>query len=466
MILMIALFVLAAILWIVPLLQHGRTPVIGALVLLTGTVFGPAFFSIDGPIQMSLDRLLFVALLGMLAIRWRQGQLQWSRFTRTDWGVAVLLMWLLVSSLISGPAPQGQSPISDWLSCFAMPVGMYVAIRLSDIRASDMLWVQRMLLGLSVYLAITAVFEVTGLHRLVVPRYVVDPTEWEFFGRGRGPLMNPSGNAIVISIGLVIAVLGIIHSTRRMKLVYSLLTITLLAGVYSTLTRSGWLGAIAAMGVIVLVYSPRWVRVLGLASIVVLGGASVAGLKDQFLRMKRDKNLTSADAEKSVQLRPLLAIVAWEMFKDKPIFGHGYGHYFACADSYHNIRTYDMPLNQARPYAQHNVFLSILVDSGLMGLTIFVSILITISSLGWQLARNTSLSIAVRNGGLLWLGGFAAYFCNGMFQDASIIPMANMFLFFLAGIAMTLHQRGLAKTPTLSPPVAIAGTGLPAALSH
>ena len=102
-----------------------------------------------------------------------------------------------------------------------------------------------------------------------------------------------------------------------------------------------------------------------------------------------------------------------------------------------------MPLENARPYAQHNVFLAILVDSGLIGLSMLIVMLVTISSMAWNLARNQGHSVAIRCGGLLWLGTFAAYFCNGMFQDVTIIPMVNMFLFFFAGICVSLCERGV-----------------------
>ena len=72
------------------------------------------------------------------------------------------------------------------------------------------------------------------------------------------------------------------------------------------------------MAIVGLVHSPRWVRVLGLAATVLLAGAMAMGLKEQLMAFKRDKALSAADAAKSIELRPLLAAVAWEMFKDKP----------------------------------------------------------------------------------------------------------------------------------------------------
>ncbi len=444
MMLLIVLFALAAIVWMLPLIQTARTFQLATLVLVTGTVLGPAFFSIDGPIQLSLDRMLWGAMFAFVAIRWRMGELKLPQLNRVDAVVAAITVWLLVSVMIGGADPPKEAPpIAKWLFFIAMPVGMYVIARISEVTESDLQWGYRVLLGLGLYLAVMAIFEVSGMHALVFPRYIVDPKDWEFFGRGRGPLLNPSGNGIVMCTALVIAVLGVIRSTYRMRAVYLVLSALLLVGVYCTLTRSAWMGAIATVGTVALIYSPRWVRVLGLATAVFVGGAGVLGLKDQLLHLKRDKNLTSADAEKSVQLRPLLAVVAWEMFKDHPITGHGFGHYFAHSSKYHSIRSYDMPLENARPYAQHNVFLAILVDSGLIGLSMLIVMLVTISGMAWNLARNQGHSVAIRCGGLIWLGTFAAYFCNGMFQDVTIIPMVNMYLFFVAGIAVSLYERGV-----------------------
>ena len=233
------------------------------------------------------------------------------------------------------------------------------------------------------------------------------------------------------------------------------MTLIVLAGLYATLTRSAWMGGIAAIGLVAFIHSARWQRVLALAMVLLVGGASVAGLKDQLVRLKRDKNLTAEDAEKSMKLRPLLAVVSWEMFKDHPIKGHGFGHYFAHNDAYHNDRSYEMPLEQARTYAQHNVFLSLLVDTGLVGFSMFALWLLMLAGIGWKLARQVRDRPESRWVGLLSLGAMIAYFCNGMFQDVLIIPMVHMFLFFIAGVSVTVFQHGVAVTAPKQFPVPV-----------
>jgi len=258
--------------------------------------------------------------------------------------------------------------------------------------------------------------------------------------------MNPSGNGFLISISLTACLLGIIQSGRRGKLLYGAAFTVLLIGLYSTLTRSVWLGGFAGLAMVGFFYAPRWLRVLGLAAFVLLAGASLLGVRDQLVRMKRDKNLTAADAEKSVKLRPLLAVIAWEMFKDRPMTGHGFGRYGQAKDRFHTIRSYDLPLEDARNYVQHNVFLSVLVDTGLIGLGLVLSWLMMIVGVAWTLANNTLSRPQARLIGLLLMGTMAAYLGNGMFHDIMIIPMVHMFLFFIAGIAVSVYQGGLASS--------------------
>ena len=438
------LFSLAFLVWMIPVIQRGRVFVLAMLVLGVGTVFGPPFFAIDGPIQISLDRVLLFGVFALAAIGWRMGKVTIPKLTRLDWLVLGIVGWFFISALRGGPVPTGSSPTARWLFYIAMPAGMYALARVVSLRYRDVRWMLTGMIAIGLYLAVTAILEISGFHGLVFPKFIVNAEAWEFYGRGRGPLMNPSGNGILMTLGLVGVVVAFFHAGRQSKLLWLVASLVLLGGVYATLTRSAWLGTGCVLGMLSLVYAPRWVRVIGLASVVVLGGLSLSGVKDQLIRMKRDKNLSAADAEKSMQLRPLLAVVAWEMFKDRPIVGHGYGHYFEHNSPYHTSRSYGLPLEQARSYAQHNVLLSVLVDTGLVGLALFGSWLAMLIGLGWRLARQASNENEIRWVGLMLLGALTAYLCNGMFQDVMIIPMVHMFLFFLAGVGVTVYQAGLA----------------------
>ncbi len=430
--LLITLFSLSAAVWTIPLLRGGRVISLAMLVLLVSTLFGPLFYSIDGPVQMSLDRIAMVALFGLIAIRWRMGRLNISPQARTDWLVAGIAIWFLIRVL-----GDDGSGISLWLTFVSMPVGMYAVTRLEKVRDQDIGWFISGLIALGCYLAITAVFEITGFHGLVFPRYIANPELQEFLGRGRGPLLNPVGNGILITMAFVASLIKLIHADRLGKLTFSATTLILVAGIYATLTRSVWVGALLATALIGLVYLPRWVRIIGLAMAVLCAAGFAMGFSDNLLKIKRDKHVTASDAEKSVQLRPLLVVIAYEMFKDRPVAGHGYRRYLKTSIPYHAVRNYDLPLEEVRGYVQHNVLLAILVDTGLIGLSIIVLWLVIVSAIGWQLARGREYELESRMLGLILIGLLATYCCNGMFHDVSIIPMVHMVLFFTGGLAVT-----------------------------
>ena len=58
--------------------------------------------------------------------------------------------------------------------------------------------------------------------------------------------------------------------------------------------------------------------------------------------------------------------------------------------------------------------------------------------------------------GLVFLAFMTAYLANGMFHDLSIVPMVNMFLFFLGGaivgLAAWIDSPSATTSPTLPRP--------------
>ena len=199
--------------------------------------------------SISIDRVLWAIMLMFVVIQWRLGNVRLSRLTRIDWMVIAFVGYLIVNAVAAGFGPYGTLAVSRWLFYVAMPAGVYLVARVVDIRESDIRWFFTTMIVTSLYLAVTAVFEWRELHQFVFPRYITDPKVLEFYGRGRGPLMNPIANGFIINFGVIACVLGFMKSDRRMKLVYLGLGLVLLAGAYATLTRSIWLGVVLSVNV-------------------------------------------------------------------------------------------------------------------------------------------------------------------------------------------------------------------------
>ena len=180
----------------------------------------------------------------------------------------------------------------------------------------------------------------------------------------------------------------------------------------------------------------------------VLAAALVAATQwENLLSFKRDEALAAEKTAESVELRPIMTVVAWHMFLDRPLWGCGYSQYKTEHRNYLSDRSTDLPLERARDYIPHNVVLSLLTETGLVGLGLFLAMVCFWTRDAWRLWSDAALPLWARQQGLLMLIALGAYFINGMFHDVSVQPMMNMTLFFLAGVTAGLRPLTSGRSP-------------------
>ncbi len=295
--------------------------------------------------------------------------------------------------------------------------------------------------ALGTYIALTACAEKLEWTWAVFPRYIADPKIQEFLGRARGPLLNPSGNGVLLGLGLAVSMLiPFWYRGWKRVLLWALVPLSLM-GTVCTLTRCVWMSsAVIAVGITTCYVPQRW-RVAFLVTIVSIGSVGMIAKANSFVSFKRDKNVSVEDMKESAQLRPYLAMIAWKMFKDHPILGCGTAQYRAKAVDYLYDRTVDMPLEKAAPYVQHNILLALLVENGLIAVVPFCFLLVQWTRWSLQLWNASELAVEMRQMGLVLLSTMTAFFIIGMFQDLLIMPMMNAYLFFLAGCIRNLHSK-------------------------
>ncbi|QDS87049.1 O-Antigen ligase [Rosistilla ulvae] len=434
------LFALAAGVWGIYLAHRVSLQLLALVVLIVGTVFGPVFFAINGPIQFSIDRILWFVMLGLFALRSLRDRTRPIELNRMDWLIVAFVGWLLLSMVISDAPQAGPEPLARWIFYALLPMGMYIVARFARLSRFELRVVQRSFIGLGIYLGLTALAEKAELKSLVFPRFIIDPEYIEFLGRGRGPLLNPTGNGFLLSIGIAAMLLAFQHRSRFARLGYGIAMLAAAGGVFATLTRSVWIAAIAAVSLTQFNRISRGIRIWAVVTSLVLAGGLAIGFGDQILNLKRDKNLSASAAADSIALRPMLAVIAWEMFKERPLTGVGYGHYFAFNQQYAKATEWEMPLRTATSYHQHNVLLSYLVDTGLIGAGLWIIMAIGWGMKAWQISRSSSACPEAQNIGLLMIATLSSYLLNGMFQDVSIIPMLNMYLFYFAGLTVAVDS--------------------------
>ena len=160
--------------------------------------------------------------------------------------------------------------------------------------------------------------------------------------------MNPIANGILLATCLgsardVVAA----AADRAGQLLLIGIAMLLLAGLYCTMTRSVWMGGILALALAVGLALP-WNWRLPLLGGGVLAVALVAATQwENLLSFKRDEALAADKTAESVELRPIMTVVAWHMFLDRPLWGCGYWQYKTEHRNYLSDRSTDLPLERA-----------------------------------------------------------------------------------------------------------------------
>lgn len=429
-----------ASIWAAVLFVRGGLLAGGLITLLAGTCFGFYFYHLPTkPIPLTADRVLWLGLMAQGLVWWRLGWSDPKRPTRGDAVLAALLVVLAASTMTHDWRVGGAQPLSRLLFYYVMPVGMYWVGRQAILGRRSITWLLGWLVVFGVYLSATATAEMLQLWWAVFPKYIASTSSVEFLGRGRGPVMNPAGCGLLQGLCLAAALVLLPSAGRRGKVVLVAACLVMGAGIYSTLTRSAWLGAGLGVITVAVLMLPRRLRLAVPAACVLAATLLAATQWHNLLEFKRDKELSARETAESAKLRPILATVAWKMFVARPVWGCGFGHYDEEHLNFLSDRNTELPLEKARPFIQHNVVLSLLVETGMIGAALFALLMALWGREAWLVCRSASPPWA-RQYAVLFLAGLANYLVNGMFHDVSIMPMIHMVLFFLAGIMVGVRQ--------------------------
>lgn len=413
------------------------------VVLLAATCFGLPFLDIQvGSISLTVDRIAWLVLIVQYAIWRRKGWADPKPLTKTEWLLLSFAGLMTLSTFTADWRVNGSEPAVRLLIYYLMPVSVYWVARQTKLSERSVLAVFGCLAAFGVYLAVTTIAETHKIWWLVYPKYIegtISSSKLEFIGRGRGPLLHPMGNGILLAVCMISALTWWPRLRRPGRAVLVALLLLFCLAIYCTLTRSVWMGGMLALAIVLAVTIPRGWRVLILGGGLLIAVLAAASQWEHLMEFKRDRDLTAQQTAESVHMRPILAAVAWKMFLDRPLLGCGLSQYPRESLNYLSDRSTGLPLEKGRGYYPHNVFLSLLTEAGLVSLASFVVLLSLWGRDAWRLWRLRSAPLWARQQGLLFLTAMGVYLVNGMFHDTSIVPMANMTLFFLAGVTAGLR---------------------------
>lgn len=408
--------------------------ILALTVIIAGSVFGREFFSIDiGPLPLSLDRLLWIGMMIQFGWLLVMGRNRLAPIQRIDLLVGALALVLAFSTFSHDFTYRDNLPLARLLFFNFMPMGIYLVARTATVDERQLRWIWYSLIGFAIYLAATGIAEWRNWPQFVFPRFIMDIRYSEFLGRARGPFLNPVACGIFQSVGLVAAIAAWPGLGRRGRIVAAGIISLLLLGIFATFTRSVWIAA--ALAATITLWLPASNRQRG--GLIIVGASAlalfVAFFAEDIKAFKRDKEVSKAEMAESAQLRPLLAEVAMQMAVDRPVLGHGFGQYVPASRIYHQ-QVSTSPLKKVLPYRQHNVLLSYLTETGLVGMSLLIGIGALFLMASYQVYARGRAGSAARAIGLLGMVTLLLYFVNGMFHDVSIVPMVGSLFYFMLGL--------------------------------
>lgn len=436
-------FGLAAIAWGAIFARRASLLVGCGLLLVVSYAFGHEFWNFRiGPLPLTLDRVLLLGLLAAFVVQFRFGRFSIRRMTGSDWLLAAMLALFTVSAFFSGQPQITDGVTSKWgrlVTSFLLPATLYGVIRQLPITRRD--W-SRMLIALvvlGVYLACTGALEVAGCWSFVFPRYIADPGLGIHFGRARGPELNAVSLGLYLTACCLCAWTLLSQVGRRSYQLVLLAAVPLIAGgVLLTYTRSTWIG-LAAGGLIVAGFQiPRRLRIPTLAGSTLVGLLFVAVSWSHLIGLQREG--AAADAEHSVDQRTSFAYVSWQMFSDHPLLGVGFGRFYDQKLPYLSDRSQKFELESIRGLHHHNTLLSVLTETGLVGLAAFVAVFVVWGRCAYGLATSAESSPWIRAQGVLMLALIANYLSSAVFHDLTLLPSQELLLFVFAAVTVNLHQ--------------------------
>jgi O-antigen ligase len=454
-----AILALAVLVWAFVFARHGSL-VVGCLTfVVVGYVLTRDFWQTHaGPVPLTLDRLLIAGLVAMFSWRLLRQNLRLRPLTGADWLGILLVGYLTVRCVLTespGNVASSVPPFWRLIATFWMSAALFAIIRNAELDERHWKWLLTGLAALGLYLALTGIAEVKQQWWAVFPRFIANPNLGTHYGRARGPILMSASLGVYLVVCFWAAWFLWQHVGRYGRLALSGAMIVMCAALYFTYTRSCWLGLLGGMALIPLMHFPKSWRpavVAGLILGIGAGGIFVGGKVVDMGRKDSD-----GDAGHSVYQRASFLYVSLRMFRDAPLVGCGFGRFYDKKMPYLSDRSQQLELESLRPLDHHNTFLSILTETGIIGLTLFVALLMAWGRTAWQLISDKQSPEWVRNQGLFSLAVLITYLCNALFHDLTLSPNEQWILCLVTGFSVGLQsmsrQQASRVSATASMPV-------------
>lgn len=403
--------------------------------------------------------MVLIALIFIIELMLKKREIL--KFSAAEIAMMLFSLYLIFSIIIAGTyinEEKGFSP-GMFLNTYGFPfVIFFISKNIIDNESK----IRKFFFFLSfigLYLGLTSIFEYFQLKQFVFPRYIMSEWIGGFYGRARGPFLQPAVNGTVMGILIFVSASLLLHENKGWKKYFYVISIIcLLMGILFTLTRSCWVATLAAIFTMpILIPRVRKLFFISLVTITILSlfimkysEIRTRGFADEGDLYKKKATLVEkivfrTTTESSVYGRVNLYKAAFILFLDSPFFGHGYGAFQQAKQGYGiNLQLLYSSANEARIAGIHDTTMSLLVDLGLVGVILYLFIMIYILNICRKLYNKLPREIFSGKDLLASsVGMFIVYLVSSQMFDMRFFLFPNCLFFCVAGILVGLYQRML-----------------------
>ncbi len=285
------------------------------------------------------------------------------------------------------------------------------------------------------------------------------------FMRAHGTLEQPNpyagylGYLLPVAASLTFAWLGKARGARDGALSNAagigalVATAALGSGILMSWSRGAWLGAAAAVAVVIIAHGRRTMLVAGAAAVLLVGATVLAGPEQitgslagrlgnlgQYFDAPDPARTEITDENFSVLERLAHWRAGLAMFDDAPWLGVGIGNYGVAYAAYHQPYWYD-PLGHA-----HNVFINFMAETGALGTTAFLVFWVAIAVVAFRSLRGAT-SAFPRAMAVGVLGAWTYLTVHSFFDNLFVQHLQLQLALLLAGLAALTHDRSTQSIP-------------------
>lgn len=327
--------------------------------------------------------------------------------------------------------------LAEFGRSFGIPFLFFLILRWSAPTLEEMRSFAIVMLILAIYLTAVSILERLDLYSMIIPYWIGNRTVNSTIGNGRsgGPFLQSEFNGLALGLIYCIILGKTYLDDRNIRPIAYAAACLCLVGIFLTYTRAAWVGVGLATLVLVLKPPPageRWVT-LKRCSVVVMA-LIVLGAFFLFPTKSAEQRFTDED---TVYFRANLWATGLSMVRDQPVLGHGLGRFETNVANYQTAVGFGPKVVIPKEGAgAHNIFMTILVEQGGIGLMLYLLIVLRIYTSAYTSGR----LIWPRAAGT-WIAAFTiVYLVNAQFLNAHE-PATNLIYFGTMGMIAGLTKQ-------------------------